>query len=243
MGSALRIAGGLLAAAAVPFIAVPSAGGSAPAALVPVVQVDFQMNEPPGATVMVDSNGSGITGAINPTGVQTGVVFNGSTGYNWVRRPPTDPPASPERVIVVPDNDALDPLGDTFTIEVRYRNKEKFGNIIQKGQARTVGGQWKIQNPKGQPSCLFKSATSQSATKSPIAFLDNQWHVLKCVRTSTRVEIWVDGVMLNKHNGTGGYINNKLEMTIGGKLYCDQITVTCDYFSGMIDYVKLSRGV
>jgi hypothetical protein len=31
-------------------------------------------------------------------------------------------------------------------------------------------------------------------------------------------------------------------MTIGGKISCDQIEVTCDYFSGEIDYIRIYRG-
>ena len=27
-------------------------------------------------------------------------------------------------------------------------------------------------------------------------------------------------------------------MTVGGKIQCDQITVTCDYYAGDIDWIK-----
>jgi hypothetical protein len=29
-------------------------------------------------------------------------------------------------------------------------------------------------------------------------------------------------------------------MTIAGKLNCDQVNVSCDYFAGGLDYVKIS---
>jgi len=32
-----------------------------------------------------------------------------------------------------------------------------------------------------------------------------------------------------------------LPFTIGGKTECDQITITCDYFVGDIDYVRISK--
>ena len=47
---------------------------------------------------------------------------------------------------------------------------------------------------------------------------------------------------MNRKNGATGYINNSIPMTIGGKINCDQIKVTCDYFSGMIDYIRITRG-
>jgi hypothetical protein len=39
---------------------------------------------------------------------------------------------------------------------------------------------------------------------------------------------------------TGTIANTKL-LSIAGKLDCDQITTTCDYFAGDIDYVKIQR--
>jgi hypothetical protein len=30
-------------------------------------------------------------------------------------------------------------------------------------------------------------------------------------------------------------------MTVGGKINCNQDTITCDYFSGMIDYIRITK--
>ena len=38
-----------------------------------------------------------------------------------------------------------------------------------------------------------------------------------------------------------GIIDNKIPMTIGGKINCDQVKTTCDYFSGNIDYVSITK--
>jgi hypothetical protein len=228
--------------AAVPLLVTPASQAAPAVALAPVTDVLYEMNEPFGSTVMVDSMGTGVNGVINPAGVTTGVVVDGATGYRWPWRNPTAPPASPERVVTVADDPRLDPGSDTYTLEIRFRTHAKFGNIIQKGQARTVGGQVKIQNPKGFPSCLFKGSAGQGATRSPVALNDDQWHTLTCVRTPTAVMLYVDGVLRNRKNGPTGNIDNKFPLAIGGKTECDQITVTCDYFSGDIDYVKISHG-
>ena len=175
--------------------------------------------------------------ACSPAGCSTG--SRATTGSGVLR---SRPRPLPERIIQIPDNPYLDPGSGTFVIEIRYRTKEKFGNIIQKGQSHTVGGQWKIQNPQGIPSCLFRSqAGSQVATGAKTPLNDNAWHVLTCVKTPTSVTMYVDGVYRNKKNGTTGNIDNKKSVTIGGKIECDQIAVTCDYFSGQIDYVKISH--
>jgi hypothetical protein len=246
MRLALRTVAGaaVLAVAALPAAAPAATSGHlSAAALVPVTQVLFDMNEPAEATTMLDSSGNGLDTPIDQAGLDTGEVYNGATGYRWLFRAPAAPPASPERVIQVADNPLLDPGGDTFTVEIRFRTKEKFGNIIQKGQSASRGGQWKIQNPKGLPSCLFKDSVGRrTATQSKVALNDNEWHTLTCVRTTASVTMYVDGVYMNRKLGTTGTIDNTIPMTIAGKINCDQITVTCDYFSGMIDYVKLTRG-
>ena len=129
----------------------PPAGAASSARAVEL-EASWEMNEPGGATTMIDSGPNGLHAAVDQSGLDTGVSFDGATGYAWAYRVPTAPPKSPERVIQIPDNPNLDPRGDTFTVELRYRTREKFGNITQKGQSATPGGQFKIQNPGGRPS-------------------------------------------------------------------------------------------
>lgn len=244
MGVALRTVIGLgaLAVVAVPAAAAPAATGAPRATAAPVVQVRYDMNEPAEATVMVDSSGNGLDAPVNQAGLDTGVEYDGAVGYSWAFRSPTKPPPAPERVIQVADSPLLDPGSDTFTVEIRYRTDRPFGNIIQKGQSASRGGQWKIQNPEGKPSCLFKGSVGRVATRSKVALNDQRWHTLTCVRSATRVTMYVDGVYMSRKAGVTGPIDNKIPMTIGGKINCDQIRTTCDYFTGVIDYVQLSRG-
>ncbi len=208
----------------------------------PELVAAWEMNEPEEATVMVDSTGRGHDAPIDQAGLDTGYVIDGATAYRWLFLAPNAPPANPARIIQVPDSADIEPLSDTFTIEIRFRTKETFGNITQKGQSTSVGGQWKIQNPEGRPSCLFKGSLGRVSTRSKVALNDLQWHTLSCVRTPTEVRMYVDGVFMNRQRGSSGHIDNALPMTIGGKINCNQTTVTCDYFSGQIDYIRLTRG-
>ena len=222
------------------------AAGPTPCAVVGSVvpQACFEMNEPAGARTMHDSGPHDLDAPIDQDGLDTGFKYDGATGYHWDRKGPNSLPVAPERVIQIADNDHLDPgpNDQTFTVEVRYRTRENFGNITQKGQATTRGGQWKIQNPQGRPSCLFKGSAGRVATRSPVELNDNAWHVLTCVRTPKSVTLSVDGVQRNRKLGYTGAINNKKPMTIGGKINCDQVDITCDYFSGEIDYIRITRG-
>ena len=96
----------------------------------------YGMNEPVGSTVMTDSSGNGLNGH-RPERRSDRRRLRRRHRLHWVRRAPERTAVSPERVIQVPDNINLEPGNETFTIEIRYRTKEKFGNIIQKGQAST----------------------------------------------------------------------------------------------------------
>jgi concanavalin A-like lectin/glucanase superfamily protein len=66
--------------------------------------------------------------------------------------------------------------------------------------------------------------------------------VLRCVRTTSAVDFYVDGVRVGHKNGVSGNLDNTFPLIIGGKPKCDQVKVTCDYFSGDIDYVKIDKG-
>ncbi len=236
---ATALLGGLAMASSA--LMVPTADAARSAKVIEV-EASWEMNEPAGATTMVDSGPNGHHATVDQSGIDTGFTYAGATGYRWLWRNPTAPPASPERVILISDHPDLDPRNDTFTVEIRYRTRNKFGNITQKGQAKTTGGQWKIQNPGGRPSCLFKGSIRRGAVRSRVPLNDNNWHVLRCVKTPTQVELWVDGVRDGRKRATTGYIDNNWPMTIGGKHSCNQGKVSCDYFSGEIDYVRVYRG-
>ncbi len=79
------------------------------------------------------------------------------------------------------------------------------------------------------------------ATGAKTPLNDEQWHNLTCALTSTGVTMYVDGEFRNRKNGPTGTIDNGIPMTIGGKINCDQITITCDYFSGQIDFIKITK--
>jgi PKD repeat protein len=213
---------------------------------------DWELNEAPGATVAVDSSGNGFDGAVDPAaaahGLHTGVTDGINTFYRWDNRTggPTALPVEEERVVQIPDNDQLDipDATTTYMLEFRFRTSKPYGNYMQKGQSTSVGGQIKVQGPGGRVQCLFKGADgTRVGTGSPTPLDDNQWHTVQCIRTETQVKEFVDGVRVAVKNGETGPINNKKPMVFGGKPSCDQVAVTCDYFVGDIDYVKVSNDV
>ena len=49
----------------------------------------------------------------------------------------------------------------------------------------------------------------------------------------------VDGTVVARLTGPTGSISNNWPLSIGGKYDCDQINVTCDYFAGDVDWVRI----
>jgi hypothetical protein len=229
--ASLVVAGGVLG--------IVGAGGTATAAS-PVVAA-WEMNEAAGATVMADSSGHGVTGAVGAK-VTTGITYSGAKGYRFSYTKPNTPPAQPEKLVVVPDNALLDPGTSDFVITIRYRTTHGFGNIVQKGQATSSGGQWKLQAPNGILQCLWKGSLRKATLGSTTALDDGQWHTVVCENTGTRIGMGVDGGTMRWVAKATGTINNSKALTIGGKPDCDQVKVTCDYFAGDIDYIRIQKG-
>jgi Concanavalin A-like lectin/glucanases superfamily len=200
----------------------------------------WQMNEGAGARTMVDSSGNGLNGVIG-SHVQTGVVLTGGgTGYRFPYIKPNTPPPDPEHIVTVPNDSRLNPGTGDFAVELRMRTTHSFGNVIQKGQSGSKGGYWKFQQPSGKITCLFRgSLGSSTGTSGTVRVNDGNWHTVRCERTSAMVTMWVDGVQTSRNRNATGTIANTRPVTIAGKGNCDQVTITCDYFSGDIDYVKI----
>jgi Laminin G domain len=203
----------------------------------------WQMNEAAGAQTMVDSSGNGINGTIGDDVLAGTALSGGGTGYRFPFVQPNQPPANPEHLVRVAHRAALNPGTRAYAVEVRMRTTQSFGNLIQKGQAGTAGGYFKLQQPNGKISCLFRgSAGSSTASSGSVRVNDGAWHTVRCERTSSSVVMTVDGVVTGRNTNPTGSIANNKPLAIGGKLNCDQVNTTCDYFVGDIDYVKLQTG-
>jgi len=168
----------------------------------------------------------------------------GATVYRWPFASPTAPPPKPERIVQANSN-SLNPGSGTYTVSLRYRTTQHFGNIVQKGQAGSAGGYFKVENPHGQINCVFRGVVSgklvRKAVTSPAVLSDGAFHVATCTRTANALTLTIDGSVVDTAHGSTGNISNTRPVTIGGKLNCDQVKTTCDYYTGDIDWVKLSN--
>jgi Laminin G domain len=221
---------------------------SVPAAAQAMTLAEWQMNETAGSTQMVDSSGNGLNARIgssvvlheaNPTGF--GYRFRGDW---WV--------VNDERLVTINDDPRLDPGTQPYAVTIRFKTGAVDANIIQKGQSNQTGGYWKLALQKGWPRCHFRDA---AGTTKAIGFVndarpatmvaDNQWHTLRCERSTTGVKITVnygEPTAISKFiKGTIGRVDNTRPLSLGGKLDCNGTTVTCDYLAGAVDWVTLDR--
>jgi hypothetical protein len=214
--------------------------GAASAAIDRPVAV-WQMSEAAGSTTMVDSSGNGLNGVIGAN-VQEGTALpGGGIGYRFPYKRPNTPPADPQHLVTVPHNNRLNPGSGDFAVEFRMRTTHSFGNVIQKGQAGSKGGYFKFQQPSGKISCLFRGSlgSSTASAGSTVRVNDGNWHTVRCERTPSSVTMYIDGQRTGRNTNPTGTITNTRPLTIAGKGNCDQVEITCDYFSGDLDYVRI----
>lgn len=235
----------VISSALAPLVAaafLPTSSAQAASELSPVAT--WEMNEAAGASVMLDTSGNGLNGTIGNV-VKTGMRVQGSIGYRFPFTLPNKTPAeTPRRVLV--NSSALNPGDRDFSITIRYRTTHGFGNIMQKGQAGAAGGYWKLEAPRGELTCQFRGRVDGKLVvrkvKSGMPLNDGDWHDVTCIRTAKRVSMTIDGSITRSVSGRTGNISNNVPMTIGGKVNCNQVTVTCDFFSGDIDRVAIKAG-
>lgn len=232
MGAAYVVAWGMVVA-----------GFGASAAQADVV-ADWPMDEEQGSTLMTDVSGNGLHGTIGPD-----VVLHETTptGFGYRFRGPWWI-VNPDRLVTWEDDDRLDPGTSPFAVTVRFKTGAVDPNIVQKGQDNQTGGFWKLALKRGWPRCHFEDGNRATlatgfvnSTLPGSNVADGRWHTLRCERTASGVRLTIDGTLTRFKRGTIGQINNNAAMFLGGKLYCDGQTVTCDYFAGAIDQVTIER--
>jgi hypothetical protein len=214
-------------------IYVATAAGSAYASVV----ASWQMNERPGATTMHDSSGSGRSGTIG-SAVATGVVTDGATGYRW--RSEGKDGYRPERLVTV-QGTRLNPGTASFAVTIRLYTGAGDQNIIQKGQAHTRGGMFKIDMVRGFVICVFKGSERRVGIRSAQQLWDNSWHTVRCERRPRAVILTVDGGASRTNRAATGKIANTWPVSIGGKWRCDPPAVQCDYYIGRLDRAVVKK--
>jgi hypothetical protein len=190
----------------------------------------WQMEDP---TQLLDDSGNNNDGTTtNITGVE-GVAGN---GYQF------DGAGS---IATVPSSDSLNPGDADFALTVQVRFTEPPNttvgdyDLIRKGLAATRGGDYKMEilprksNTQAKAFCFFKdsSKTVGKIVKGP-NLADGDWHEVVCTKTSTEVQLTVDGRTYTNSVRLGS-ISNDEPVTIGAQ------TRSADWYEGDMDEVSV----
>jgi hypothetical protein len=213
--------------------AMPANASTNPVAIWP-------MNEAKGATVMTDSSGHHLNGKIG-TRIATGYASQGIVGYKFPYVNNSSP-YDAGHVVTVPDNSLLDPGTGNFSVTVSFEYTETNRNIIQKGQEKTPGGDFKMEISNSIVDCLFRGASGNGGVGTPPGLIKpSTFHTVTCARTATQVQMTVDGKVVATTRHATGNISNSLPLSIGGKVSCNGRTVECDPFVGAINRAEIDR--
>jgi hypothetical protein len=108
-------------------------------------------------------------------------------------------------------------------------------DIFRKGDYVTGGGEYKMElQSTGQASCGFEGTGGYAELVAGPAINDGQWHRVSCVKTSTAIEVVVDGQVFSKAAKIGSISNNS-----------DVILGThpgSDWYQGQLDEASIKIG-
>ena len=211
-----------------------STGFSTPTAVVaapsppPGIVAQWHMDEPSGST-MVDSAGShdGVLHSVQ-LGVSgfsgTAYGFNGTSSYVDVASAPDLNPGSADI---------------TFTIDLQTSGTPPAApgdwDLFRKGLYTTGGAEYKMElQQNGQVSCGFQGTGGYAELAAGPAVNDGQWHTVSCVKTSTAIQVVVDGQAFSKAANVGS-ISNTTDVIIGSR-------PGSDWYKGQLDEASIQIG-
>lgn len=90
-------------------------------------------------------------------------------------------------------------------------------------------------------SCVFAGTSASVALKSSVRVTDDVWRTVRCERNATDAIMYINGVREVRRAVATGSIANNWTLAIGGKSSCNSVSVSCDYFRGDLDYLRIDR--
>jgi laminin G domain protein len=108
-------------------------------------------------------------------------------------------------------------------------------DLIRKGVFTTAGGEFKVEyQPSGQATCGFNTSTNYLELTAGPALNNGQWHTVQCVKTSTNIQLVVDGQTFAK-SGSLGTISNTVQVAVGAH-------PGAEFFRGSLDEASIQIG-
>jgi hypothetical protein len=127
-----------------------------------------------------------------------------------------------------------------FTVHLRFTSRPSASvedyDILRKGLSTTSGGSFKMEIlSSGKAYCNFRGSKEVSLSNGP-NLANDAWHTVTCRRTSSSVQLVVDGTTYTA-SGSTGTISNSDALYMGAK-----DTAGNDQFTGRLDEVSIVKG-
>jgi hypothetical protein len=108
-------------------------------------------------------------------------------------------------------------------------------DLFRKGLYTTGGAEYKMEfQQTGQASCGFEGTGGYAELVAGPAINDGNWHTISCVKTSTAIEVVVDGQVFSKAANVGS-ISNTNDVIIGAR-------PGSDWYKGQLDEASIQIG-
>jgi hypothetical protein len=190
---------------------------------------DWQMNDTTGP--MIDSSGNNNNSTIIEPGVmRDGSVYRFDKGRVEVPSSPSDTPGSRD-----------------FTLTARIHLDTIVSmNYVQKNTYSLTGQEIKIENSGKHLHCRVAGSLGVASVwgfgKAPI--LLNGYHTVACKKTSTAVQLFLDGHLVHQVVMNVGNLTTTARWSFGGKDPClhpgAPDPAGCDFLLGSMDWVTLT---
>jgi hypothetical protein len=203
--------------------AVVAAAPANPAGLVAL----WHMDEPAGSTVMRDSVGTHNGTLQNVQPGQPG-GFSG-LAYKFAG----------SSQVLVPNAADLNAGAAKLTVTIHMKATAVPAtpdwDLIRKGVFTSAGGEFKVEyQPSGQATCGFNTSTNYAELTAGPALNNGQWHTVQCVKTSTGIQLVVDGQTFSKAASLGT-ISNTVQVVVGAH-------PNSEFFQGLLDEASIQIG-
>jgi hypothetical protein len=108
-------------------------------------------------------------------------------------------------------------------------------DLIRKGVFATAGGEFKVEyQPSAQATCGFNTSTNYAELTAGPKLNDGQWHSVQCVKTSTSIQLIVDGQAFTTAASLGT-ISNAVQVVLGAH-------PNAEFFKGSLDEASIQMG-
>jgi hypothetical protein len=185
----------------------------------------WHMDETSG-TVMIDSARSH-TGTLHSVQLGLPGVLGSAYGFTG------------SSYVSVPSASDLNPGSGNIRVTIHLKTTSAPAtpdwDLIRKGLYTTSGGEWKMEyQPSGQASCGFKGSAGYAELIAGPSLKDGRWHTVECVKTSSAIQVVVDGQAFSKSANVGS-IGNSDALVIGAR-------PGSEFFQGSLDEASVTMG-